>query len=170
MPTKQGLFLKRFFYNTPAIIVVFVIVMVTVAGYLFYSKASNNPAKTTAKLPNNQVQAKETTTIPDAESKEKKKPVKLALDWEPDENLYSEKKLIVQFEENALAETPAIRIKVPKLGNVMFAINRPDLEKLPEIMEQLAELYMDTVNRSNPVTVYFMVGGGVRGVHTFLPE
>ena len=169
MPTKQGLFLKRLFYDTPAITVIFVIIMVAVAGYLFYSKESNNPAKTTAKSQNNQAQTKKITTIPDAKSKEKKKPVKFT-NKEPDKNIYSEKELIAQFEENALAETPAIRIRVQKPGHVMFAINRPDLEKLPEIMEQLADLYMDTVNQSNPVTVYFMVGGGVRGVHTFLQK
>ena len=193
-------FLKYLFdRKQTALVIILLVILSGLAGYLIYPKATKQALPKIAAAPNaNPVQPKKHTkpSIKDAEAEKekmqtavtpkpvsKKRTVTLTLGWEAgsqeapfepaDEKailLSDEEELISQFEEDALVETPAIRIKVPKPGNVLFAINRSDINQMPEIMEQIADLYMHTVNREQPVTVHFMVGGGVRGVHTFLPD
>jgi len=181
-----------------AIVIILFVILAGLAGYLIYPKATKqalpktavvrdaNPVQTKEhtkpSVKNAEAEKEETQTVVTSEPVLKKRTVTLTLGWETgskevsfepaDEKailLSNEEKLISQFEEDALAETPAIRIKVPKPGNVLFAINRSDINQMPEIMEQIADLYMNTVSEE-PVTVHFMVGGGVRGVHTFLPD
>ena len=176
MPTKQGLFLKRLFYDKPAISVIFVVIMVIIAGYLIYSKEKNNDfAKTITKFQSNQVQTKEIADISDEVIYTKKvvrqKPGKA----EPEENMkieevFSEEELIAQFEEKAVETTSATKVLVKIPRNILFSIATHDQTQVQKTMKDLADIYRETLNCSEPIIVHLMISGGVAGVHTFFPD
>ena len=81
----------------------------------------------------------------------------------------SEEKIISQFEKQAIIQTQATRVMVKTPGHILFAMNPENRDQIQKTMETLASSYRETVKSSEPVRVYFMIGGGIAGVRTFNP-
>ncbi len=86
------------------------------------------------------------------------------------------KELIDEFEYRALQETDAIKIRVESRGAdtpgyVAFMAGPDGLKRgIPEVMKEIAAIYLETFPDAPRITVSLIIGGGVRGRQTFLKD
>lgn len=180
-PDRAVYLLRSFFYNENAVIILSVVIIFVAGIYvIFFRDTDHNPNDNYKKELISSLPAEEdsltdnneaTDNPPQINQKETEplsiQPVASEKVIEESEN---EEELIKNFEDIALRETIAINVKVRRPGQVTFNIDRKDFEMMPEIMEQLAKLYINIVDSEKAVRVHFMVGGGARAAHTFLPK
>jgi hypothetical protein len=194
---KIWLFLRRLFYDSSTVTVIFIIVIAGIGGYLIYSKKTGRPPAdrvdyveddNIATSRKHETPSIDNTAITDAQKQNKKDPgptpknreVVLNIGWdvasededpEPDlENLSN------KFEEETLRYTDAEKIKVESKnidtpGYVAFMSRPEGFEKgIPAVMKDIADRYLETFSKAPRVTVALIVGGGVKSRQTFLRD
>ena len=173
------LFLKRLFFKTPAIIVIFIFIMSGIAGYTIYQKEFKKKF-TKSSMP--LIEKKETIVkiAVNSANKAKQKAVitkpKVKNDDVLDTRQDSREELFAEFEERAIMETDAEKIRVESQGvdlpgYVAFMSSPAGFDQgIPEVMEDIATLYLEKFPDAPRITVSLIVSGGVKGRQTFIRD
>jgi len=84
--------------------------------------------------------------------------------------------LTEQYEAYALKTTDAQRIRVESTsaegrGYVAFMARPEGFDRgIPTVMEELAQIYLDTFTDAPAITLSLVIGGGIKGQLTFLRD
>ena len=171
---KIWLFLRHLFYNTPAVIVIFILIMAVIAGYLVYSKETTGISVTdgqgdhqeSRQTRNNPADAKkENREITDSKPGEKKKQATLTWGWESDSDEHEE-----EFKNAVLETLPVTDIRVERPGIISFHAPPGSRDERKEVMEEIAILYRDTVGYDQPVAVGFFISGRPVEIYHFFRD
>ena len=176
-------FLKRLFRYTQAPTIIFVIIIAGLAGYLVYSKETKRiPLKPNVCLQDNkQVQAEKNVYNAVIVKKEKQytahiKPAAKEKTVTENQETQAMEELSAEFEEKAIHYTDAEKIRVEskgidKPGYVAFMCSPEGFRRgIPQVMKEIAEIYLETFPDAQGVTVSWIAGGGVKGQKTFLRD
>jgi len=155
-----------------ALLIGSLVVMAGFAIYLVFSGESNQASVGTEN-------SHSLSNVEDLTKKQKKKAAGRGL---PASSQYNDmeppipKELIDEFEYHALQETDAIKVRVESKGAdspgyVAFMAGPDGLKRgIPEVMKEIAAIYLETFPDAPRITVSLIIGGGVRGQQTFLRD